>query len=177
MYKLCIFCKTTLIKNKEKQCELCCNISKYIDKETFILLCANICNKKTIYNIRILNQTMDNLIPVNYYQFKFNNYLDDINSNILEEDYYNLINKPCSICNKHKIQNTFYFEVNNYYSICVECRFLKMNYKYDDFDIQIKKIYECNKNNIDKIYKSYLKNNKIVRFVPISMTMAIGFLI
>src|ERR1700747_1062203 len=193
-HNMCIFCNTYNTNRKNKICCICSIISKYIDNETFILLCTNITHKH--YNKKITtnyNVKINNNILIDYYEFKFNNYFhrfnkvenDDKKITFLKRDeYYSLLNNKCYYCNKDE-NKTVYLECDDtmyrYLTLCIECVFIKEHMKSSSYDIKnpysynymndfidiCTNIYLSNKNNINKLLNIYLykEKNKQLKFI------------
>jgi hypothetical protein len=157
-------------------CSICNNMKNCLDIDIFIEKCRYINNYK---NNKITSDISYFLFP-NCIGGNFNSYIYSANKrniefNLIETDFNNIINNQCYLCGKNnttfhlngidRIDNNIRYVIDNCKACCTECNYIKKDYSLDLIYnkcnlITNNKILNEFNIEIDENIQNYIDNNK-----------------
>ena len=164
--------KCYTIDNIVTACSLCNHMKNTLNEETFILMCTHIAHYGGLVNTRLFYEVFNNY-PTGG---TFNTYIAGAPGRKLEfklskKQFEKIINKPCYICGRNSIsdktginthrngidryKNDVGYVLDNCYSCCGDCNYLKNEFGYENIITQCAYIALENENRLDQLLKSW----------------------
>ena len=159
----------------EEFCVSCCEICNFIkgslNDEVFIKRVEHILTYQNYIKGNLYPETFGNHISSNFNSYKKRANEKEIDFELNEEIFYNIIQHDCYICGKSfsdnhtngidRIDNTKGYILPNIESCCAECNYMKSDLSLEDFFDKLRKIRKNKLSNYEIINSTFKYFNKL----------------
>jgi hypothetical protein len=150
-------------------CRMCNVIKGCLEWDVFLKRCEHI-----LTYLKIIDGHMyDNIYPVsisqNYEGYQIGAQHRNINFELTEQDYCNIVSGRCYLCgteshNNHingidRFDSKRDYKVDNCKTCCTECNYMKNKYDYDTYVKKLLEIYNNHKNDLSKMIQINERNS------------------
>jgi hypothetical protein len=143
-------------------CVACCKMCNYIkgslSEQTFLKRITNILSHNNIICGKFYPNSFSNHKKTSYNGYKSRANKKQIDFEINETEFHNIISNPCYLCGKKnsethsngidRIDNSIGYIISNLQTCCGECNYMKKDYHIDEFMNKLKMIYDNKKMDI-----------------------------
>jgi hypothetical protein len=140
-------------------CVSCCKMCNYIKgslyEQTFLKRITHILSHNNIICGQFYPNSFSNHKATSYNGYKSRANKKQIDFEINETEFHNIISNPCYLCGKKnsethsngidRIDNSIGYIISNLQTCCGECNYMKKDYNIDDFMNKLKMIYDNKK--------------------------------